>query len=498
MAKIKSKVGPRHPNREYVDIKFSHQLTIHGFRMKESAVSRTPVEIWDTIFRIILQSPLFPTPYDNFFQSKAVLTPQCEAYIVHRSTMQLATVLRLVCRTWDVAVQRAQPFFLFCDFVSEIQAPKPTSVILYPTSDVLLRAQRLHVGYRYCDATRCLSGKKCPFSSSRTGPIIFPRRGWDPQNSSPALGQVQVLMSEEETDASLKNIIDCASSLKALSWSLLRPRVWFRDIAEHQTLGRLTHMKLRTTWASLSHFEHPIRLQQLSYLSLAIISILPDKNARSFKRIAKWALLPNLLFLDLFAEYSLQQNDEIYAFLSECGSNLSTLVLKIHSLRIDARLSECAPRLAELGPGIDQFLKIPILPPKQHSLKRLILDPLTQSTGDMRGFKVETDTALLLGTCNAWGIREICLFQSWDDTKRVAADPWYSPPPSKTYKRTNTIARPGRPFNVCAYIEFYRRAKEFGIMISDCEGVAVTSFVGRRCLAALERIDSMENASKSG
>lgn len=463
--------------------------------MKEPAVSRTPVETWVTIIRMALESPLFPTPYDNFFQSEAVLAPQCKAYDIHRSTTQLAANLRLVCRTWDAAARKAQRSFIICSFIHETSAPWPTFVIFHPTSDQLMSAQRLQVGFRYCDYTQCLLGKQCPYSSSNSSEPTCYSRGWDPQYNYEALSQVQVLISDEETGVSLKDIADKTTSLKALSWIMTRPRFWFTDVAEHQTLGRLTHMRLRTSWTSLCHLKRPIRLQQLSYLYLDVLGIVgttPDYSMRSLKRIANWAVLPRLLFLHLYGEGSEHQDDEIYAFLSKCGSNLLTLVLDIPSLRMDSRISECAPRLVELGPGIAALLDITTHPSSHHSLKRFILDPLTQKTGNTDNSMVETVIGCLLKACSEWDIREVRLFQSWGDTEKLATTLWSPLPLDKGYEFEMNVGRTLRPINVCAYSEFYRRATESGVIILDCEGVRMTSVAGERFLVELERVSAIK------
>ncbi|KIM24592.1 hypothetical protein M408DRAFT_317361 [Serendipita vermifera MAFF 305830] len=478
--------------------------------MNESAWFRTPLEVWEVIFRMALNSPLLPTPNDDLFDSTKIFMPQCDSYATYLSMVRFTTNLRRVCRSWDLSIRSFKSWELVVLNLYRFETgSRPKHVLYRPSAEVFPSCtERLEIHSFHCGTfasgtnSECKFGRLCRYSL-RLAPVVFtmensngpPTITYQPGN---CFSTVQVLLIRNYISRdSLHAFLDFTKSLKALeiSFSIFEPSM--NSTVHHYALKRVTHLKLSTSQKDIYTLKRQAWFPYMRYLHLTISEFSVNVQSSHGNNISNWGSFPQLCSLHLCCTIPEELVSDIYGFIEHCGSNLSDLVLQVNvkpawgptarPLRILPQLYICAPKLSRFGSGIGTFLQSPLLPPSTFLPINIILPPIT-SPAEIDGTKIDSFIASFVKVCRRWHTREVRFLQSWKDLELSTTG-------NATFRGSydlDGMIVVGMPWihkacNPYAYFRFYDAILKYGIMIRDCDGIPITKASGRDFLTARKR-----------
>ncbi|KIM24593.1 hypothetical protein M408DRAFT_26889 [Serendipita vermifera MAFF 305830] len=483
--------------------------------MNESASFRTPLEVWEVIFHMALNSPLLPTPNDDFFDSTKLFMPQCDSYATYLSGVRLTTNLRLVCRSWDLSIRSFKGWELVVLKLSGAMVPHAKHVLYRPSVEVFPSCtERLEIHPFDCSQyshwidsySECKFGRLCRYNRV-LAPVQFKIE--NPNGPPLAIYQpgdrvsnVQVLLIRNSISKdSLHAFLDFVTSLKALEVSFALfgspSEPTLSSTIHHYAFKCITHLKIRASQKDMYTLKRQAWFPNVRYLHLTISEFFVNMSSSHGINISNWGSFPQLRSLHLCCTIPKDLVNDIYSFIKCCGSNLSELVLQVNvkylegqtarPLRITPHLYVCAPKLSRFGSGIGTFLQSPLPPPSAFLPINIILPPI-DSPVEIEGAKIDRFIASFVKVCRRWHTREVRFLQSWKDLELSATG-------RATFQGDyglDGMIVVGMPWihkscNPYASFRFYDAIMKYGIIIRDCDGIFITEASGREFLMARNR-----------
>jgi hypothetical protein len=300
--------------------------------MEESAVRRTPNEIWAMILRRAVLSPIFPFMDDsqNYLHADIIeniqLFPyECEVYRQAITAEKAWKILRLVCRSWESIIS---DFHQGCIFAH-------TKGVRYPAINkrVLEGLERVQVVWDSGDGYCTCGGTPCHIKDHKYSPIKDqePRlQDFDEERLTQLFRHVRTLtLTDWELDR--KWLISSMPKLQALN--LYHPSralgppldALSTFIPDHSSL---THLQLdNLTWKKFYvHLSSKnIFLRSLHYLALDFNDQWDDEidiEGRKFE----WNS-PKLKHLVIRGYANLRDKEELDLFLQTCGKTVIEYVV---------------------------------------------------------------------------------------------------------------------------------------------------------------------------
>lgn len=485
--------------------------------MNISALERAPVEIWSSIFAILLQTPLLPQHDAKFAQHMSVFSYECNSHVMACDLYRIACRLRLVCRAWNEMVLWSRPTVVFCSLDPSYTNFLPAHILpgLLQDGDMrpeLLKAERLEIWTPFT----CPFGDECrsfilrssvqkirenreedeilPFGDWRSK-LVFLRKA-NPGVPIKDLTRVKAFIPGPHLfSESPIPLFDRLPNLEILSWTSTWNHSFFGTMIHHKVHRNLTHLEISVQPRQIHALESPVDFTNLRFLSLYVWDNGPiAQEPLDNLDLATWANFPKLE--GLYLTLSVQENiwyDEILSFLNSIGAKLSSLVLggprlsdflcgtdQNSTWRFTTETWSLFPSLLNFGLQHNVITRCPPPPPITMQPPTLMYRFLgsvlprylpSGAATDKRNFKLLDEVGR---ACEQWRTKQMTMYETWKDAEAQMLGP---------------ISLQSH-LMVGGHVGFYERLIALGVEIRDRDGTLITEPAGTNFLQALKAYES--------
>jgi hypothetical protein len=401
--------------------------------MSQSAVERTPSEIWRIILHCAVASPLLPFTENGELSSALIHTLQifsvdCHSFRIYVDDTQATIVrLRLVCRAW---AQLLPPDANACAFTD-------LSSYSFPSEETVVRARRLVISTGPVPCPVCLGSEQewrdCPLTR-------FQRQWLDQETRMKAVQEphdflatcsryLRILVSQRGGLSSLE-FVKPLSNLVALnfscerieelgnSWSMKDLSAWF---------PKLSHLQI----AAMKRSKH-VLLEDVTFPALRCMSLqlwLDDVfEPRAFK---KWNF-PSLRTFMIDGYFHQGHDEVICEFLSRHRNQIREIgIYHSHPSRsremnvgyehIRNRVWGICPNVAALGLASFELLSFDA--GQDWQAREIHLPPLTLVVRQIIGFWTNPAqfVDILVELKKRWNIEKVIFSEPWGMVRRSRA-----------------------------------------------------------------------------
>ncbi|KIM24618.1 hypothetical protein M408DRAFT_317392 [Serendipita vermifera MAFF 305830] len=461
--------------------------------MSLSAVGKTPTEIWASILSLLLRTPLLPRDDVTIAESLAVFSNGCDADRLYRDLCRISVSLRLVCSSWDRLVQRIHPTVVIANlntnYVEELPAHVLPALSMEGKSrPELLKAQRLAIWTPF----ECSCGQECRsgLPSHTADPLRRMKKPTgllNPFDPAQDLSRLEVFIFGSY--GGLKSpvpLLDRAPNLRVLSWAVEWRDAYFEPPIHHRVHNNLTHLKISLRWDHIYSLKSPIPFHNLRFLHLSISDRISGEEYVATLRkpndlgLENWAEFPILqrLHLSLCVDELQQRKDDLVAFLTAVGTNLSSLIYNVsydRSIWFEPEFWDLFPSLVEFGLYDHLILTRWELSPPPKTMKPLNLIYQFSDYAHPSVDETPDNTVLdqFISLCKRWRTEKMTILQPWRDAEIMMAEP----------------IDDRSEYEIGTHVEFYERLVALGVVISDRDGVSIREPAGQRFLEALKEYE---------
>jgi hypothetical protein len=262
---------------------------------------RAPIEVWEAILNIVIESPLIPYLGDDIVDIDPLFSEGCASQRIHRRVEAIRTRLRLVCRAWNASLHN-----------------RGVKIITQ--------------AFRGCAPQRfeALQVFRCTCHSPCAGSLLNTSRYTEPDAKDLASVQIGIISNGYPVEL----LLNSSSRLRALH---IRQHPWSMRVdsvlRNHRT-RHLTHLQLEgITEQDMRNIIGPIHLARLRCLSLkfttrrfsTLISA-PISSSSETKSSERWSM-PNLQTLKLDGWLSEDSAPYIEEFMENMPDGVTSLYI---------------------------------------------------------------------------------------------------------------------------------------------------------------------------
>lgn len=378
--------------------------------MAESAVARTPVEIWQRILEMaICVGPPFPIVEDGFVENLSVFDDECTIMATHHASELARNRLRLVCKSWDAFLNQTTHSFV------PIPSYSRTTV---PSDEALRTANRIQMIYH---PFVCVCHERCYLSHR----WIMAHRGRLSRGYGRYCGLGDIIEQCGELNAQvlrcdiarsdLASVGSAFPCLKVLSTHPGRGN-WSIKLSQHFPL--LTHLDIDGNVRDA--FRSGLDLPNLITFSIRLLNHDASAYGQDWTTPEIWNL-PSLSYLFVEGYFGRAFiRTHLDTLLRSCGPTLQGLAI-VQANRRDVTVSgftfpdnlwELCPNLVTLG-GTAQSLLYAPRPPAHINLQTIVLTSLFGPAAfETKSVVRETPESVAAGA--GWTFDHFGLRMSWE------------------------------------------------------------------------------------
>lgn len=367
-----------------MDIKSPLPLSSH------CAHERAPIEIWERILRIAIESPLFPYLNDGIVDLCLLFTHRCRSQRIQREIEHTRTQLRLVCTSWDLFLRERGVRFN----INGLGSKSPQRVEAF--SSILCGCRPPCVGAR----------KTRPISNADQQEVSLQEESI----------KIYIFAANHPID-----MLEAATNLEALYIVDTSHRT-IDHFFQLDCVQNLTHLNLcRAEEYILKYAVGPVHFPRLRCLVLSFLAIASMTHPVNGAALAKWGL-PMLCTLKLEGSIHPRLEPEITQFLDIRRVNVTNFYIDLKIKKDSSRRVAYVlppsiwisfPNLNAFGISSAMYARQPPAPPPIHPKISLLVDP-------RRSRLLNSDNRLksalrnLLGLLHKWRLVEVILLVGWD------------------------------------------------------------------------------------
>lgn len=299
--------------------------------MSETAVSRTPVELWHAILHNAISWNELPTassdPIEhlNLFQGE-----RCKYYHRFMKSVTTRCNLRLVCRSWDAIIKSAGDVLFMTDFITQF----------WPSMDVIESASLVDVRRRPISCQCLRKGMVIRHLPNKWKNWIWPKpnedSNWsqlDSNDPGTPVEKTKVLLVSHDIQEGLRHhLLSRFRSITALS---IYVNTSLDLVQMGDTLTRLTDLDLHVS--SALRLDESLKIPTLTHLGLHIYTpyIDPDWSENTTAVFTKPTLalssweFPKLTVLEISQIVDKVTKEELELFLSKHSAGIECLVVHL-------------------------------------------------------------------------------------------------------------------------------------------------------------------------
>jgi hypothetical protein len=409
--------------------------------MSESAIVRTPVEIWIYILQLVIKTRLHCYDNESIVYDLELFAFGCKSGKQFIESERNRTNLRLVCRSWNSILQDAGDRLLMVNSTTDH----------FPSEEIYRSARRIELFHQLtpcsctkllCSRTRCLLQRT---NSSQDEPNEFLNREY------PCL---EALLAHHINMRGQK-LPRHAPALRLLSWSLFGQD----PDTNYSTLHNLTHLILSDIWPiTMKTIQGEIFLPQVTMLGL---HFMPEYGEyfKSYAIIKAWRF-PKLRRLMLRGSCREESWSDIKGLITTCRITIRELGVTMNVSWEDGRyhrdyldeVLDSLPNLVTFATRWANWTPLPSL--SVNTTWSLLLFDIPQSFQD-------DDTHTLGKTVVKYGTRRVMFDNTWQDIRVTMNNENYDLSVLKHFWSTLNTMEKG------------------AVLVSDINGIPLTAGHGR-------------------
>lgn len=384
-------------NTYSLNVNSDTKFLIEASDLQEPAHKRAPIEVWEAILNIAIESPLIPYMKDDIVDIDSLFSEGCASRRIHRRVEVIRTRLRLVCRAWNAS--------------------------LYNRGiEIITQAFRGCVPQRF----EAPSIFRCKCHPPCVGSLFNTSRYTEPDAKD--LGNLQIGIVSNGYPVEI--LLNSSPRLQALHF---RQHPWsmrVNSILRHHRTRHLTHLQLDgLTEQDMRNITGPINLFRLRCLSLKFTTNVPPtlQSAPGLSRLETNALerwtIPNLQTLKLDGQLSRRSAPYIERFMGNMPDGITSLYIGLvygtHSrgpndLALTSSIWPTFPKLRSFGTAMEMLSQA--RPPPSFMYQQLSL--VTDCIWDepiVGSYPLRPDIASFLLILWRWKPSSIILLSSWEE-----------------------------------------------------------------------------------
>lgn len=371
--------------------------------MRESSVSRTPVEIWSHILKLATQTWYEVYDTESIVEDWCLFDSTCAPYRQLEAAERIRKSLQLVCSSWNEVLKGSKGYYI----------TDPDKVTMPPivASRLAFRVQVSSDIHCMCEQETCTIKKKW----KQTIPAAT--------YSMPLSSDTQVLLALSGLKQVRRVLENKEISLKVLLWNgddLSSPQL--PGLLHLRTFQTITHLHLKCLRdRGLNNIDRDVFIPELRVLWLSLLSQGHD-DVLSNPIFSSWKT-PKLQRVRMNGYCSAVMGEDLTRFLSIHAPSITDLVLDVKTSgifndplywKVMTRLWSALPRLSLLGSSLNNLcLDAPSLDRLSTNTTKpfellLINFPFIFIRGTMKSFQAIP---------SYWNADRILVEISWDDIK---------------------------------------------------------------------------------
>jgi hypothetical protein len=366
---------------------------------QEPAHKRAPIEVWEAILNIVIESPLIPYLRDDIVDIDSLFSAGCASQRIHRRVEAIRTRLRLVCRAWDASLSN-----------------KGVKIIT--------KAFQGYAAHRF----EALEIFRCTCHSPCAGSLFNASRY--PEQDANDLANVKIGIIFNGYPVEL--LLNSSSRLRALHF---RQHPWstrVNSVLQHHRIQYLTHLQLEPlTEQDMLNITGPINLARLRCLSLKFVTgdftmsnSGPNLSRSETRSLERWSM-PNLQTLRLDGRLSASSAPYIQEFISNMPDGITSLYIGLlyggHSNSRDrpaitSSIWPTFPNLRTFGTTMEILSRAQAPPSSMYQQLSLVTDCIWDESivGPHRGRPSIGIVSFILNL-RKWRPSSIILLSSWEE-----------------------------------------------------------------------------------